>query len=284
MNYIFTNGNILDINSQAWVNNSVLTSEGKITCLGSYDECRQAAKKAYETIDLKGRLLIPAFTDAHTHFVEYAKSRILVNLNACRSLSEMQSYLTDYRNKLSWEPSWILGVGWNRNLLSQPKELNRFILDAVFPHKPVALMSKDYHSKWCNSLALQLAGIDSKTPDPAGGRIERDHNGLPTGVLYETAAEMIDRYVESASDQQVVKAIRSAIREIHTLGLSGFHTMESKASRDLLLAARQPDAPFRMVWHFPLAELDLAAQEGFVSYEGEGFYQIGGMKLFGDGS
>jgi predicted amidohydrolase YtcJ len=65
------------------------------------------------------------------------------------------------------------------------------LLDAIWPDTPVALFSRDYHAKLCNSKALSIIGIDESSPDPAGGSIERDHHGRPTGVLYETATELV---------------------------------------------------------------------------------------------
>jgi predicted amidohydrolase YtcJ len=163
-------------------------------------------------------------------------------------------------------------------------KLNRQFLDAIFPDKPVALMSKDYHSKLCNSLALKLAGIDEHTPDPYGGKIEHNNLGKPTGVLFETAVALIDTVIEPLPDHIVVQAIRNKVESMHKLGLVGFHSMESRHSRDVLLHAFQLGSRFRLCWHFPVDELEYVASEGRKSYGGDDHYQTGGMKIFGDGS
>ncbi|MDD2229489.1 MAG: amidohydrolase [Candidatus Cloacimonetes bacterium] len=284
MDYLFTNGNVLNSTLQVYEPKAVLTHNGKITMIGTAAECRNFASQAYETIDLKGKLLLPAFVDSHTHFVEYAKNSTLVNLKDCQSLDEIRAYLINYRNSLTWDAKWILGGSWDRNRLAEPMQLNRWFLDTVFPDKPVALMSRDYHSKLCNSLALKLAGIDDHSPDPKGGKIERDSAGIPTGVLYETASEMVDAYVQDISPLQIVKSIHNCVQGIYKLGLIGFHSMESKHSRELLLQAQANGSRFRMCWHFPVSELDSVAKEGVKSYNGNDFYQVGGMKIFGDGS
>ncbi|MDD4310089.1 MAG: amidohydrolase [Candidatus Cloacimonetes bacterium] len=284
MNYIFTNGCLVDPSTERFQNVSLLTEAGRISQIGSMEECRLKSKEAYEVIDLRGKMLLPAFTDTHTHFVEHAKSNILLNLLSCNSIEDIWRNLANYRDQLSWNAKWILGGGWDRNKLHNPNELNRYVLDKIFPDIPVALMSKDYHSRLCNSLALQIAGIDSTTKDPYGGKVERFSSGKPSGVLFETASEIMDKYIVPADDAQIVQAIRGSVSQIYKLGLVGFHTMESANSRNLLLAALSQGQRFRLVWHFPIDELDNVSREGIKSYEADELYTIGGMKIFGDGS
>ncbi len=283
MNYIFTNGLYLNSHSKSYEHGSILCADGNISHIGDEQSCKAASCNTAEVIDLKGKLLLPAFVDCHTHFVELSKAKVLVNLSHCDSLEQIHSYLCAYRDKPPVSSDWILGGGWDRNRLSNPHQLNRTFLDAIFPHKPVALMSKDYHSKLCNSMALKLAGISAASSDPNGGKIERDAKGEPTGVLYETAGEMMDNFIVPISDSQIVSAIKTTVQEIWQYGMSGFHSMEGKHSRDLLLRANM-DTSFRFCWHFQAHELNAAYSEGLSSYRGEGNYQIGGIKIFGDGS
>lgn len=263
---------------------AVLVVGDSIVHIGSKSECEALASEPKESFNLKGRMLVPAFTDAHTHFVEYAKASILVNLTECKSLPDIRSYLINYRDNLTWKPAWILGGGWNRNTLEQPLLLNRYILDEIWPDTPVALFSRDYHAKLCNSIALKVAGIDVDFPDPAGGAIERDAHGIPTGVLFETATEIMDNYSVPAPDQQIIKAIQSTLGNIYQWGLIGFHSMECKSSADLLQQAQTQGSRFRTCWHFQSQELDLMIDAGLSSYHGDEYFKIGGLKLFGDGS
>jgi len=284
MGYIFSNGYILNSAHACFEEASLLVEGDSIKCLGSLSACRMTATQAYELIDLKKRLLLPAFTDAHTHFVEYAKARIFVNLSRCSTLVEIEENLCKYRDTLCWKPEWILGGSWDRNLLADPFSLNRKFLDGIFPAIPVALMSKDYHSILLNSVALRIAGITKTTADPVGGRIERDFQGEPTGVLSETAIDPIWQILVQPSESQIVAAIKAAIEEMYGMGLVGFHSMESTASRDLLLRVQAEGALFRFCWHFMLEDFDKAKREFSHSYEGSEWYKPGGLKLFGDGS
>ncbi len=284
MNYIFTNGHIYNHAKQSFVSASLLTENDIIKFIGTLPECRLAATAHPETIDLKGKLLLPSFTDTHTHFVEYAKGSLMVNLASCYSMDSISAGLSNYRKQLNWPAKWILGDGWDKNRLSNPAELNRHFLDKLFPDIPVALKSKDYHSRWCNSLALSLAGINQDTPDPQGGRIERFPDGTPNGILSETASDMMDSYIVQPSSQQIIKAITDSVQGLYKLGLTGFHSLESCASRDLMLIAQSQGSRFRLCWHFMLEDFDKAISEGISSYKGDEWFKPGGLKLFGDGS
>jgi predicted amidohydrolase YtcJ len=263
---------------------AVLVVNDLIYHLGSLQDCRNLATQALQEIDLKGKMLLPAFTDAHTHFVEYSKAKLLVNLLQCSSLMEIEDYLCQYRDNMSWDAQWIIGGGWNRNVLSAPMDLNKHLLDKIFPDVPVALFSRDYHAKLCNSKALELAGIKNDTPEPGGGRFERLPDGSLSGVLYETAAEIIDKYIIPAPEDQVLKSIKDTVADIYEWGLIGFHLMEYKASKDLLLKAQEQGARFRFCWHFQASELDEMIAGEMRSYEGDEYFKVGGLKLFGDGS
>lgn len=280
MNYIFKGGHILGHPD----NTAVLVSGDRIKHIGRYSDCLLMSIDHVETIDLTNKALLPAFTDAHTHFLEYAKSRIYVNLTDCKDIEGIKSYLTSYRDKLDWNPQWILGGGWNRNVLEDPMALNKHILDSIFPDVPVALFSKDYHSKLCNSKALSATGIDRNTSDPEGGRIERDNSGEPTGVLYETAAELLDRFIVPAPEDIILRAVYDTIQNMYHWGLIGFHTMENQASRDILHRAQSMGKLFRFCWHFQTTDLSSVIDSGIRSYEGDEWYKLGGYKLFADGS
>jgi len=282
--YIFTNGFVLNTKQKRFTEQSVLVRKNRIAGMGTLQDCILQAKSAYTIIDLKKRLLLPAFIDAHTHFVEYAKGRILVNLSHCNTIDEIYNYLVAYRKKVSHQPQWILGYGWNRNTLAHPEELNCHFLDALYPDIPVALMSKDYHSELCNSLALKIAGIDNNTPNPAGGLIERNNAGELTGILLEKANELIDPYIIYPDEKLLIQAIADTVETIYPIGLTGFNSMESIGSRDLMLISQEQGKKFRFCWHFYYEDYEKVLQEGKKSYEGDEFYKPGGLKLFGDGS
>lgn len=280
MAYIFFNGYIYGQPEAL----AVLIEGRHISHIGSLTECRSLAKTDTAEIDLKGKALLPSFTDSHTHFVEYAKGRLFVQLNGIDSIQGIKDYLVSYRNALSWDAKWILGGGWDRNTIDHPEQLNKELLDEIFPDIPVALFSKDYHSKLCNSLALKIAGLDEKSKAPIGGKIEKRADGSLTGILYERAAELIDQYIIQPDDRQIIASIKESIKELYRYGLTSFHTLEYLPSVQLLLAAIEEGAKFHFTWHFQEGELDEVLKRGYKSYEADECFQVGGLKLFGDGS
>lgn len=280
MNYILYNANIHH-NPKA---DAILVVNDSIFHIGSRTECQNLASNPTQEIDVRQKYILPAFTDAHTHFVELSKSRILVNLKECKSIADIEHELSQYRKKLSWDAEWILGGGWNRNVLDDPQHLNKHLLDKIFPDIPVALFSRDYHAKLLNSKALAIAGWDSQTKDPPGGQFERMPDGSLSGVLFETATEMIDKYTTAPPAQIIVNGIKDTVESIYELGLIGFHSMESHASASLLQEAQNQGALFRLCWHFQANELDMMIDSERKSYEGDENFKIGGLKLFGDGS
>jgi hypothetical protein len=280
MNTIFCNGPVYGHPESE----AVLVVNDSIFHVGSLAECRNLSGNAVNEIDLKGKMLLPAFTDAHTHFVEYSKSRLLVNLLECSSIEDIHQYLLNYRQNLSWDAKWILGGGWNRNVLKDPMALNRDLLDLIFPDVPVALFSRDYHAKLLNTKALEIGGITEDSPDPEGGKFERMPDGRLSGVAYETASEIIDPFIVHPPKDALVKSIMDTVNDIYKWGLIGFHSLEYESSKDLLLAAQEQGSRFRFCWHFQAPEIDKMIAGELRSYEGDEFFKLGGLKLFGDGS
>jgi predicted amidohydrolase YtcJ len=144
-----------------------------------------------EPVDLDGGTLLPGFVDAHAHPV-FAGNQ----LRHCdlRDASDAGGYLDligDYARQHP-DTAWITGGGWA--LESVPGGTpTRHALDAIEPVRPVYLPNRDAHGAWVNSAALELVGIDRSTPDPPDGRIERDGNGDPIGMLQEGATALVGR-------------------------------------------------------------------------------------------
>ncbi len=173
-----------------------------------------------EIIDLNGGRLVPGFQDAHVHAVWGG-----VELGEC-DLSEertVEGYLARVAGYAREHPTvdWITGGGWSLETFpgGQP---TRYLLDPSVGDRGVLLYNRDHHGAWVNSQALELAGVTADTADPPGGRIERDGGGEPTGMLQESAVDLVARLIPPATAAQLRTALVRAQRLLHSYGITAW--------------------------------------------------------------
>lgn len=173
-----------------------------------------------EVVDLAGGLLSPGFIDAHVHPIQGGLERLRCDLS---ELSSREDYLAAIATYAAANPDvpWILGGGWAMPAFpgGTPTATE---LDAVVPDRPVYLPNRDHHGAWVNSRALEIAGIDSTTPDPADGRLERDADGRPTGTLHEGATALVTRHLPAATEGDFYAALVAGQSYLHSLGVTGW--------------------------------------------------------------
>jgi predicted amidohydrolase YtcJ len=169
---------------------AMAVSDEKISCIGKMDhvllDCGGSQEGA-ETVQLRGRFVMPGFNDAHVHLGGAAADMLAVPLTGVPSVEELQKRLVTAVAEHK-EGEWITGGGWDHTLWPDKKFPNRQQLDAVAPKNPVILSHISGHVAVANSLALKRGEIDKNSPNPPGGEIERDSLGEPTGMLKEDAA------------------------------------------------------------------------------------------------
>lgn len=237
-----------------------------------------------EVIDLKGKVVLPGFTDCHTHFCNWCLLQFQPNLEAERSIEGCLRLIKKYLNNTA-PGEWLTGTGWNRNVWAEDRLPNRHDLDQVSKKNPVALWSKDWHTLWVNSLALKLLVLDKKTPEIAGGKIERDKEGRPIGLLREEAANRAYQRIPPISDQKYLQALMMGQGKFARMGLTGFHAMEGPAEYRLLgMLAGRGQMFQRGVMFFRQEHLDELVGLKFASGWGGRSLRLGGLKLFVDGS
>ncbi|WP_139146549.1 amidohydrolase [Arthrobacter sp. SW1] len=166
---------------------SLAIADGRILAVGAPEDVAGLAGADTQRLDLRGRLVVPGFQDAHIHPVFAGVELLQCDLTGARNAEEAVATVRRYAQENPHEP-WILGAGWSMDHFpggTPGKEL----LDAVVPDRPVFLQNRDHHGAWVNSRALELAGIDAATPDPENGRFERDADGSPAGTVHEGAMD-----------------------------------------------------------------------------------------------
>ncbi|MCK9328758.1 MAG: amidohydrolase [Candidatus Cloacimonetes bacterium] len=271
MDYIFCNGNIYGHKFCE----AVLVRNEQILFTGSLFEAKVKANNP-KYIDLKGKLLFPALTDSHTHFVQTAKNLLTIDLHNCNNAELFFKRLCDYREKYNTKIEWILGYGWEKEHIDKFKDINRSMLDKVFPDIPVSLSSKDLHSTLCNSKALDIVGI-TKQSNFEGIVIGKSSNGELNGFLYEQSWTVLSKYIPKFKNSLLSKLLRELIEKSWQFGLCGVHSFEDLDSAFLVKDILE-ELPFYCIWYY-LDKIELCQ---FVN-ETRRFIN-GGIKLFSDGS
>jgi predicted amidohydrolase YtcJ len=216
---VLTNGSVFTADPLRGPATTVLVREGRIVAVGA-DDVRELARPRAETIDLAGRLLLPGFQDAHVHAVMGG-----VELNECdlTGTTDLDEYLRRVRAYADAHPGleWISGGGWAMEVFPGGVP-GRELLDRVVPGRPVYLINRDHHGAWVNSRALELAGIDAGTPDPADGRIDRRPDGTPAGGLQEGAMQLVARLLPEVTRAERLAGLLRAQALMHSLGVTAW--------------------------------------------------------------
>ena len=179
-------------------------------------------------LDARGRTLIPGLIDAHGHVMALGLGLRQLDLSAAGSLAEAQAKIAEHAAR-DTSIGWIRGRGWNQVSWGLGRMPTAAELDAAHSARPVWLSRVDGHAGWANSAALKAAGITKATRDPAGGRILRDAAGNPTGVLIDSAMDLVDKVAPPPSAGEREKAFEAALDHLASVGLTGVHDMGTSA-------------------------------------------------------
>jgi predicted amidohydrolase YtcJ len=257
---------------------SIWWQGGRIRGVGSASAMEKAAPRDVPRWEAPDALVTPGFVDGHTHLAMWALNRRRVELAGLSTREEVIARVAEAHPR----DGWVVGQGWDANGWSSPP--HRLDLDRVQPG-PAYLDSLDVHAAWLNSAALAAAGISRDTPDPFAGRIVRDGNGDPTGLLLERAVELVAPHLPVASPQALESALRDAQSEAHRLGITGIHDVESKAVLEAFRGLDSSgDLRLRVLFHPPVGALPGLIADGARSGQGTQWLTLGGVKMFLDGS
>jgi len=201
---------------------AVAVSGERIVAIGAAadHEIRELAGPATEVVDLHGRALLPGFQDAHVHPAFAGVTMVGCNLIGARSLDEALARISAYARAHPGQ-EWVAGSGWRMEWFAAGTP-GREILDTAVPDRPAYLTNRDGHGAWANSRALELAGIDARTPDPPDGRIERDAGGGAQGTLHEGAADMVGGLVPPPTFGERLAGLLLAQQHLHARGITAW--------------------------------------------------------------
>ena len=277
---ILHNARIYTLEISQPIASAIAVEHGCVMAVGETDELFSEFDRAKKQ-DMGGRIILPGLTDAHLHLQNYALSQKKIDCET-DTLDECLSRVQE-RAHSAQPGEWILGHGWNQNNWGAwPSTAD---LDRIAPNNPVYLTAKSLHAGWANSAALKLAGITSDTPDPANGKLQRDEKRQLTGILLETAMELVNKVIPEPSIESIAEAIDVAQPLLWRMGLTSVHDFDR---RDCFMALQQLHArcklKLRVTKSIPLENLEHAVELGLRTGFGDDWLRIGSVKAFMDGA
>lgn len=261
---------------------AIAIDEGKIVWMGTNKEA--TSFKSPEVIDLKGAYGYPGFIDSHIHVLYSGIIQKSLRLEGCKNHEGVIERLRSQVEQTNAE-EWILGFGWDDCSWPKESKLHASLLDKVSPKNPVVLQRSDTHLLWVNSRALEEAGIDEKTPDPAGGKIVRDENGRPTGVLIDTASYLVRAVMPDLDVDRAVLLTLEMLEECAKNGITMVHdasTVQTNFEAFKSLAA-SGSLPIR-VYAMTTIKPDMKIEEIKEPELHSPFFETRCLKFFIDGS
>ena len=216
MKTVWFNGIIYTMVSNGDRVEALLTENGKIIAIGTYDELKH---KADQEMDLLGAVLYPGFVDSHMHVIGHGAKLLSLDLSKAKSSEEMMDMLRGAHKEIGAD-EWFIGEGWNENNFPDQKIFTRHELDEV-TESPMLLKRTCRHMALVNTKALDLAGITKDTADPEDGVIVRDENGEATGFLLEGAQDLVLDIIPEPTEQMLTDALQTSVNDLLSLGLTG---------------------------------------------------------------
>lgn len=283
---VLWNGNLITMDARQPRAQAVAIADGRLLAVGSNEEVRHLATARSKQADLGGKTVTPGFIDAHTH-PSYSGVRHLKQLDCdLRSIAEIQKAI---RGRAAKTPAgeWVVGFKYDDTKTSDGRPLRREDLDAAAPNHPVFVEHRGGHTSFVNSAALKLAGIDEKTPDPAGGHIQRDAGGRPTGNLRETASGLVERLIPAKLTREDYREGVKLISQMMTrAGVTSVHdaygsTDDLRAYQDARAAGELRFRVYCLMGHTFLERMMAA---GVHTGLGDEWVRVGAMKFTCDGS
>ncbi len=275
--------------AQPWAT-ALAVVDDRIVWVGADAEASAWCGPRTQEIDGAGRLVLPGFCDSHLHVLIGARSLGRLQLDEATSLDDLQARLRAYADA-NPDREWIVGRGWMYRLFAPGVAIDRRMLDAVVPDRPVFLSAFDGHTGWANTVALEQAGVlhGAATGNPFS-TVVLDATGKATGELREgPAMDFVRRLIPPLSAVEQDDLLRRALRELAALGITSIHNMDGDADQLALYARFAAAGELSLRLLLPLsitpgmdpAQIDAWAELA-AQHQGP-VLRAGAVKLFMDG-
>ncbi len=259
---------------------------GRIVAVGSEQQTAAALPRA-EHIDVQGKTVLPGLIDAHGHVFELGEIASGVELYSPGSLSGAVKAVSDFA-RAHPKNAWIIGFGWNQEIWKLGRFPTAAELDAVVKDRPVLLHRVDGHAVWVNTKALEMAGVTRETADPAGGKIERDASGKPTGVLVDAAMELVNKVVPLPTPAEARATLDVALAQLSRVGLTSVHdagikVVQDDIYRDYADHGKLTTRVYAMIGD-TTSDFDELSKDGPLKSYANDVYALAAVKLYSDGA
>ena len=258
---------------------------GKFSFIGSNSEAENFNCGETKVLDLEGSFVYPGFIDAHAHLKGIGYREMNLNLQGAESLKSMLTQVTIHSNKIQ-PGDWVIGRGWIEKKWPEGRFPTLEELNAISSDKPIALERADGHAIIVNSLAMKLAGIDRNTPNPIGGKIDKDINGEPNGVLIDKASLLVESIIPKRTRADEKKALREGLYRTAKMGWTQLQDAGSPLS-DLELLREiksEENLPVRIHMYISDGEDAIKFIDSGPYLDPEHILTARGVKLYADGA
>ena len=277
---ILSNGKVVSVDEEFSIHSTIVVSDGKVVELG--DASLLDKYEAVTVRDLDGKTLIPGFIDSHTHIS--GDPQRYINLSEITSIAEMQDLIRAKAEELG-AGEWITGYGWSEDELAEGRKPLRGDLDIAAPRNPVTLTRAGGHSAVVSTSALGLAEINNNTPDPEGGVIERDENGVANGIIRERQ-NIVGRLVPDSTYEELLASLEINLGNLLAKGITSI-TDASTAPDEYAMweelyakpDVKLPRSAVQFQWFDPEGISEVKERVG----DGNEFLRVGPIKVFADG-
>jgi predicted amidohydrolase YtcJ len=219
---------------------AIAVRDEKILCIGTISQIMLdcGGAESNDVVQLRGNFVVAGFNDAHAHLGSAGQNKLNLKLNDATSVDDVLKRVKVAADRKKFG-EWILGSGWDQSRWPDQKYPTRLELDQAAPNNPVYLDHVSGHIAVVNSLALKHAEINSQTPNPQGGEIDRFADGEPNGLLKENAKDMVSQRIPDPSDEDRQKGIELVFDEVARNGVTSVQDYSDWEDFLAYLALRQ---------------------------------------------
>ena len=281
---LYYNGDIITMEKEKEQVEAVLVEEGIIQKVGKEEELRALKKQDTEEIDLKGKTMLPAFIDAHSHIMAFARTLAYISLANCKTIEDI---LKQLKQKLEEQTSdtWLIGVEYDQNNLQEKRHPTRWELDNVCRDKPICITHISGHMGVVNSKGLEMMQITENSQPPKGGLYGRE-NGLLNGYLEEAAFFEKTKKIDKISREKLLSLLDQAQRIYRSYGIKTVQDgLSTKEDFELLKEMSQKKRwNIDIISYIKMEEASVLKENKSYIRKYQNHLKIGGYKIILDGS